>query len=367
MIGCDRLIRVVAIALAMSLASQASAALLLYEPFDYPEDRFLLATTPGAGPNSTTSPIGHLAPNNNNWYGTGIAAATNYQVANDGQVTSVDLTVPGLYKPNATKSLSLGTTGHTMRLSLNTSIGPSNQTAINALDKPYSRAGTDATLQASDTGGTGYYSIALRVTDITGLNAPGGVLLGFNNLINAQTGNPATVGAGLSIRPKPAGNAGEFELGIVDQAASGFTSATWDTTSTFTAGPNSDTIFVVGKYQTVGPYNTGVAPIPTDDIALLWVNPSPSTFGGFEPAGAIVNNSTNPDIPTNAGTNNHTLQSFLLRQTGAVANNQIPVGVIYDELRVGTTWRDVTPIPEPSTATLVALLGGMLCGFRRRS
>src|SRR5688572_13256554 len=128
-------------------AREASAVLALYEPFDYPEDRFLLATAPGAGPNSTTSPIGHLAPNNNNWYGTGIAAATNYLVANDGQVTSTDLTVPGLYKPNTTRSLTLGTTGHTMRLSLNTSIGLPNQTAVNALDAPDPLAGTDATLQ----------------------------------------------------------------------------------------------------------------------------------------------------------------------------------------------------------------------------
>ena len=38
-------------------------------------------------------------------------------------------------------------------------------------------AGTDPTLQASDTGHSGYYSIALKVTNITGLDAVGGVLL----------------------------------------------------------------------------------------------------------------------------------------------------------------------------------------------
>ena len=342
-------------------ARQASAVLALYEPFNYPEDRFLLATAPGAGPNSTTSPIGHLAPNNNNWYGTGIAAATNYQVANDAQVTSADLSVAGLYKPGVTRSVSMGSTGHTFRLSLNTSVGSPNQTATNVTDTPDPLAGTDATLQPTDTAGTGYYSMALRVTDITGLNAAGGILAGFNNLIGAQTGNPSTVGAGLSIRPKAGGGPGEFELGIVDQAASGFTSATWDTVNTYTT---NSTIFVVGKYQTVGVPGNPV-PAETNDIAMLWINPSSATFGGFDPAGGLFNNSTNSDIPTNASTNFHTLQSFVLRQTGATLNNQVPVGVTYDELRVGTNYADVTPVPEPVGLGLLSVAGAGLLARRR--
>jgi hypothetical protein len=346
------------------LAGVSNATIILYEPFDYPEDRFLLPTAPGAGPNSGTSPIGHLAPNNNNWYGVGIGAAAGYQVANDGQVTAADLTVPGLSKPNATRSLTLGTTGHSMRLSLNTSIGPPNQTAVNATDTPDPLAGTDVTLQSTDTAGTGYYSMAIRVDDITGLNAAGGILAGFNNLINGQTGNPSTVGAGLAIRPKAGGGPGEFQLGVVDQAASGFSSATYDLVNTYTTG---QTIFVVGKYQTVG--LQGNPPVAeNDDVAMLWINPAPSTFGigNFEPAGGLFNNSTNNDIPTNASTNNHTLQSFLLRQTGTNANNQVPVSITYDELRVGTNWADVTPvaIPEPASLLLAVLAIGSL--FNRR-
>jgi hypothetical protein len=346
------------------LAGVANAGLVLYEPFDYPQDRFLLPTAPGAGPNSTTSPIGHLAPNNNNWYGTGIAAATNYQVVNDGQVTAADLTVPGLLKPNATRSLTLGTTGHTMRLSLNTSIGLPNQTGPNALDNPDPLAGTNGTLESTDTAGTGYYSLAFRVMDITSLNAAGGTLLGFNNTIGAQTGNPTTCGACLSIRPKAGGGPGEFELGIVDQATSGFTSATWSP-NTYTTG---STIFVVGKYQTVGVPGNPV-PAENNDVAMLWINPDPSTFGRgqYEPAGGIFNNSTNNDIPTNNATNNHTLQSFILRQTGGAANNQVPVEVIYDELRVGSNWRDVTPVPEPQTLMLVVVTAAMWVARRRRS
>jgi hypothetical protein len=316
--------------------SNAQAVLLVYEPFNYPEGNFLAATTVGAA-NTTTSPVGYLAPSFNNWYGTGIDAG-GYQTANDGQIIATDLAVPGLAKPSATKSLTLGGMGHTMRVSLNSSTAAiPNRIASNLTDSPDALAGTDSTLQATDTGGTGYYSIALRVLSTTALNANGGVLMGFNNVIGAQVNNPSTAGAGLTIRPKAGGGANEFQLGIIKQGTTNFTNATWSP-DTFTT---DSTIFVVGKYQTVGPLETG-APFTTDDIASLWINPAPSTFGLFEPAGALTN-TQGDDITTNGVTNNHTLQSFILRQTGTTANNQVPIAVVYDELRVGTNWADVTP------------------------
>ena len=59
-------------------ACHVQAVTLLYEPFAYDAGNFLSATIVGA-PTSTTSPIGFLAPNFNNWYGTGITGT--YQVS----------------------------------------------------------------------------------------------------------------------------------------------------------------------------------------------------------------------------------------------------------------------------------------------
>jgi hypothetical protein len=313
------------------------AVLLLYEPFNYPAGYFLSATTVGAA-NTTTSPIGNLAPNFNNWYGTGIDAG-GYQTANDGEIVDYDLYVSGLAKPNLnTNALLLGGTGHTMRLSLNSStMATPNRTGPNLTDIADPLAGTDRTLQSTDTAGTAYYSIALYVPSAAALNSSGGVLLGFNVGIGAQTGNPVYVGAALTIRPKPGGSSTEFQLGILKQGTTNFAAASWNPTYFST----NTTIFVVGKYQTVGnPQNA--TPPEKNDIASLWINPPSRTFGGFEPAGALTS-TAGDDMPTSSATNNHTLQSFVLRQTGVDQNLQVPIVILYDELRVGTSWADVTP------------------------
>ena len=138
-------------------------------------------------------------------------------------MTNDDLSIPGLVHATGTRSVTVGGMGHTMRLSLNTSTqAQPNRTGPNATNIADPLAGTDGTLQPTDTGHSGYYSILMKVGNITNLQAAGGVLLGFNNLIGGQTLNPTTVCAGLTIRPKAGGAAGEFELGIVKNGSQNF-------------------------------------------------------------------------------------------------------------------------------------------------
>lgn len=76
-----------------------------------------------------------------------------------------------------------------------------------------------------------------------------------------------------------------------------------------------DTVFVVFNYDLDA------------DTVELWVNP---TLGGAEPAS---------DINTMSGLSGNTISQFLLRQD----NPGTTPALIFDELRLGTTWADVTP------------------------
>ena len=63
------------------------------------------------------------------------------------------------------------------------------------------------------------------------------------------------------------------------------------------------------------------------------------------------------------------LTQMLIRLTEGnteVVNEILPV--IYDELRVGTNWADVTPpIPEPCSLMLMLAASTLMCNLRRRS
>jgi hypothetical protein len=91
----------------------------------------------------------------------------------------------------------------------------------------------------------------------------------------------------------------------------------------------------------------------TDDISSIWIDPDPSTF-----------ETDNVPLPTMTHVGNNItggasgqIASILLRQSPA------PYSSI-DELRVGSTWADVTPVPEPMSLALVLIACG-LTGERR--
>lgn len=203
-----------------------------------------------------------------------------------------------------------------------------------------------------------YYSLTFQVATIaiadwggSGNFLSGSFMLGFAE--SAPTGalNAPNVGAPLLIRTgdptNATGTANDFQgfqLGTGVTAATGPpTSRVFDGARVYTPGV---TLFLVASYT--------FGPAATDDVARLWVNPIP---GSLE--------SDNTPVVTASGVTdiaNNQIQSFFLR------NNSVePSSTVIDDLRVGTSWADVTPIPEPSSfGVLVLGAAGLLVRRLRR-
>lgn len=183
--------------------------------------------------------------------------------------------------------------------------------------------------------GSVYYSFALRVDDVSG--ATNGFFTGLNNTgDSATTSNPSAVAARLQLRVDP-GDAGKFNLGISRNRATTVGDIPW-------SGPMNvgETLFIVAAVDIVdGTQN---------DVARLWINPG--NLGEVSAPGATLTDST-----TGTGTDIN-IASLLLRQSPA------PFLTI-DEIRVGTTWADVTP--EPGTLMLLVAAFPLLRARRRHA
>ncbi|MCX8092009.1 MAG: hypothetical protein N3I86_13925 [Verrucomicrobiae bacterium] len=103
---------------------------------------------------------------------------------------------------------------------------------------------------------------------------------------------------------------------------------------------------LIAKASTQTPAATHPTPLATNTTYLivtrydfdanpnqfaLWVNPPTNTFGGADPG--------NPDISTTAGTDQSSLSSWWFHHIGSTPQMVAAV----DEIRVGTTWAQVTP------------------------
>jgi hypothetical protein len=136
-------------------------------------------------------------------------------------------------------------------------------------------------------------------------------------------------------------NAGSINIGLSPRTA---VAATVYDPQNFTT---NSTIFLVGSYEFV----EGAS----NDISRLWINPSSIDFGELSaPSANITLSNTTNDLAGIGG--------FLLR--GASGS---PAGTM-DELRIGTDWASVTPVPEPSTYALLAISAAGVAGYviRRR-
>ncbi len=194
-----------------------------------------------------------------------------------------------------------------------------------------------------------YYSFAFNVNTLGNLSTSGAFFAGFNNTFGSQTTTPSVVGARLYLRR--VGTSG-FNIGI---SKTGTTSADWYWDTTL-YNVNQD-LFVVGRYS----YGA-IGASMTDDSASLWINPSVGTFGDASPPTPLVTGTTGTDLAQN--TTNAPIQSFVFMQR--TTGNQ-PDVLFVDELRVGTSWADVTTVPEPSFLAL----GGfgalaLVAGYRAR-
>lgn len=131
-----------------------------------------------------------------------------------------------------------------------------------------------------------------------------------------------------------------MRLGVVKYPSS---STTASSSAFFNSGPGanlsvdgSTTYLVVAKYEWV----EGA----TNDVVTLWVNPA--TLGGSEASGNKVFTSAGEDGTGSAG-----------RLTLCRGPN-----VNFDELRIGQSWADVTPTPEPSRNWIV-VVSVLACGL----
>ncbi len=238
-------------------------------------------------------------------------------------ISSENLTYAGLANGGGGSAL-FGPNGDTALMNLETASGGITPTIANTV----------------------YYSYSLKLTDLTGLSTTGVGITGGTQLQGLNGNNPPSWADVVMIRSD--GGTG-FNIGL-DGGGKGTTAATlaWDSTS-YSAG---DTLFLVGAYNFTDAANSFA-----NGDGLLWINPSASDFGAASaPAETLLSGGNNTALAR--------IASIVLEQPA-----DGPTGLL-DDLRVGLTWADVTPVvPEPSAFALGALGLGFLCWrrFQRKS
>jgi Ig-like domain-containing protein len=184
----------------------------------------------------------------------------------------------------------------------------------NSVTNGGSGAGLRLILGSTNTSGDLFYSFAMRV------DAVGSLTTGFIAAFVDPSGASAYV-ARLNVRAGTAAHT--YNLGISKVN----TTVSWATNDF----PEGQTLFIVGRYT----FNTGST---TDDQADLWINPDASTFAAASAPSPTAS-------AAQSGTDNSLISQFTFRQN---TTGNTPAAITYDELRIGLTWSDVTPIDVAS-------------------
>lgn len=201
---------------------------------------------------------------------------------------------------------------------LQSSVGNSVSWGAGNIQEAYS------TISPSVNTGFLYYSFAFQLTAL-----PTSTTYSFGLM---QAGSTSNYGATIWLKANGSG----FNIGLDNRTS---------TTTANYAAPTynlNETIFIVGAYEFV----SGAS----NDVSRLWINPSYTDFGALSAPSATITATGGTDLTSVGG--------FLLR--GASGS---PSGTI-DELRLGTTWDSVTPVPEPSSGALLVLGGMALVAIR---
>jgi hypothetical protein len=236
------------------------------------------------------------------------------------------LTEPFNYTPDPTLGLAVQSGGVWLKVNTGDSIlitaGSLSYSGLSASTGnkiAFDGAGTDYyTDFTSQTSGSVYYSFILNVSSLGSLGTTGGYFTGF-----IQSGSTSLFGGTVWTRLST--TAGKFNVGVSTRSN---TAVTWLAADLTPGTP----VFVVVAYDFIA----GTA----NDVARIWLNTA--NIGGSEPA---------PDATAVAGTDLASAARILVRQDNATNTPFIEM----DELRVGTTWAQVTPasaVPTLSASTL---------------
>ncbi|MDF3130238.1 hypothetical protein P0Y35_13605 [Kiritimatiellaeota bacterium B1221] len=184
----------------------------------------------------------------------------------------------------------------------------------------------------SSTGATLYYSFLFKVDDLTGLTPDSSNRSVFSLGTGGKSGGTFSIAVDED-------KASAYNVGL-DGSNKGIATAVRDTVEYTTA----DTLFVVVEYIPRGAHAGD---------ARMWVNPDSASFGGAAPLTATL---------TDAG-------GYLTDATALYLDTQYNHPAVWsvDEVRVGTSYASVTPIPEPGTLAFV-FMGSLavMISLRRR-